>query len=58
MVSPPEEGRIKQARDADNNFIISDYTLRTVMKPQLKKMSVQCRLMCGCECYISTKIMN
>ena len=28
MVSPSEEGGLKEARDADNNITISDYTMK------------------------------
>ena len=50
MVSTPEEGGIKDARDADNNTIISDSTLCTTMPPQLKNISARYKVMCGYEC--------
>ena len=37
MVSPPEEGGMKEARDEDNNIIISDLILHHIIPPQLKK---------------------
>ena len=49
-MSPPEEGEIKEARDTDNYIIIT--------KPQLKKISSWYNVMCGCECCVSTRIMN
>ena len=55
MVSTPKEGVLKEARDADNNIIIIDNTLCTVLQNQLKKMSARYKVMCGCECYISAK---
>ena len=55
MVSPPEKAGLKEARDVDNNIIISDSTLRSILPPQLKKISAQYGLMCGCECCICTK---
>ena len=58
MVIPPEEGGLKQAIDADNNIIISDSTLRSILPPQLKKMYAQYKFMCGCECYISAKSIH
>ena len=58
MVSPPEEGGLKEAIDADNNIIISDSTLRKILPPQLNNMAYQYKGMCGCECYISAKIMH
>ena len=38
VVSPPEEGGHKEARDADNNITISDSTLQSILPTQLKKM--------------------
>ena len=58
MVSPPEEGGIKEARDAENNIIISDSTLCNIMSPQLKKMSERYKVMYGCDCCISAKITH
>ena len=40
LVSDPNDGGIKDARDEDNNIIISDSTLRSLLPPQLKKMTV------------------
>ena len=37
MLSLPEEGGLKESKDADNNIIIIDSTLRKIIKPQLKK---------------------
>ena len=39
MVSPPEEVGLKEARDEDNNIIISDSTLSNILPPQLKNMT-------------------
>ena len=47
MSIPPEEGGIKEERDSDNNIIISDSTLRSVITPQLKKISARYKVMCG-----------
>ena len=33
--SDPEDGGIKEAIDAENNIIISDSTLRSLLSPQL-----------------------
>ena len=49
MVSHPEEGGIKEARDLENNIIISDSTLHSIIPPQLKKISAQYKVMCGCD---------
>ena len=41
MVSPPEEGRTKEARYAEDKIIISDSTLRNILPLQLKNMNFQ-----------------
>ena len=56
MASPPEEGGIKEKRDAANNITIINYTLRSTLPTQIKKMSAQYKLICGFECCISVKI--
>ena len=58
MVSPLDEGRLREARDSDNNIIISDSTLRTILSPQLKNLSSWYKVMCGCECCMSAKGMH
>ena len=58
MVSPPEEGSIKEAIDTDNNIIVYGSTLQSILPPQLKKMSAHYKVMCGCEWYISAKSIN
>ena len=58
MVIPPEEGKIRKARDVDNNTIISDSTLRNILPPQLKKMTSQYKVMCACECCILANILH
>ena len=37
LVSDTDDGKLKEARDEDNNIIISDSTLRSLLPPQLKK---------------------
>ena len=37
LVSDPNDGGIKYARDEDSKIIISDSTLRSLLPPQLKK---------------------
>ena len=52
MVSPTEEGGIKEARYSGNNIIISDSTLHKILPPQLNSMNYRYKVMCGCEYYI------
>ena len=58
MVIPPEEGELKEAIDTDNNFIISDSILCRILPPPKKKMTYRYKVMCGCDCFISSKIMH
>ena len=58
MVSPPEEGGTQEARDADNNIIISDLTLCNILPPQLKNMTSRYKVMCGCEYCVSSKSIH
>ena len=58
LVNYPNDGGIKDAREEDGNIIISEYTLRSLLPPQLKQMSVRYKIMCGCECCISAKSIH
>ena len=58
MVSSPEEGGIKEERYADNNIIIGDSTIRSILPPHLKKMSARYKVMCGCECCVFSRIIH
>ena len=58
MVSLPEEGGLKESRDAKYNIIIFDLTLHNILLPQLKNMISQYKVMCGCEFCISAKIVH
>ena len=57
LVSATQYGGLKEARDEDDNISISDSTLRSLLLPQLKKMSSRYKVMCDCECCISFKSM-
>ena len=58
MMSPPEEGGLKEAIDLDNNISISESTLRSILTPQLKNMSLWYKDVCECECCIYSKSMH
>ena len=58
LVSDPNDGGIKDARDEDGKIIISDSTLRSLLPPQLKQKSARYKIMCGCECCISAKSIH
>ena len=55
LVSDPNDGGLKYARDKDGKIIISDSTLRSLLQPQLKQMSARYRIICGCEYCIYAK---
>ena len=48
MASLLKEGKLKEAREEENNIIINDSTLGNIMPQQLKKISARYRVMCGC----------
>ena len=58
LVSDPNDGGLKDARDEDGKIIISDSTLRSLLPPQLKQMSTRYKIMCRCECCIYAKIIH
>ena len=58
LVSDPNDGGIKDARDEDDNIIMSDSKLSSLLPPQLKQMSAQYKVMCGCECCNSAKSIH
>ena len=55
LVSDREDGGLKEARDVENNIIISDFTLCSLFPTQLRKFSSRYKVMCGFECCIYTK---
>ena len=58
LVSYPNDSGIKYARGEDDNNIISDSTLRSLLPPELKQISELYKVMCGCECCFSAKIIH
>ena len=58
LVSDHNYGGLKDAKDEDGKIIISDSTLSLLLPPQLKQMSARYKIMCGCECCISAKIIH
>ena len=58
MSSKHEEVLLKQTRDSEDDIIISDSILRNTIPPQLKNMTAQYKVMCGCECCIYSKRMH
>ena len=58
LVSDPNDDGPIDARDEDGKIIISYYTLRSLLPPQLKQMSAHYNIMCGCECCIYAKSIH
>ena len=48
LVSDPNDGGLKDARDEDGKIFISDSTLRSLLPPQFKKMSARYKIMYSC----------
>ena len=53
LISNPNHGGLKYARDEDDKIIINDSNLCSLLPHQLKQMSARYNIMCGCECCIS-----
>ena len=58
LFSDPSAGGIKDARDEDHFSRSHTTTLRSLLPPQVKQMSAQYKVVCGCECCISAKIIH
>ena len=58
LVIDPNDCVLKYSRDEDDNIIISDSTLCSMLPPQLKQMSERYKVMCGCDCCISAKSIH
>ena len=58
LVIDTNDGSIKDSRDEDDNIIISDSTLRSLLPPQLKQISARYKVRCGCKCCIYAKIIH
>ena len=58
LVSDPNDGGLKDARDENGKIIISDSTLCLLLSPQSKQMYARYKVMCGCECCIYAKSIH
>ena len=58
LVSYTNDGGLKYSRDEDDNIIISDSTLRSLLPTQSKQISEQYKVMYGCKCCISSKSIH
>ena len=58
LVNDTKYGGLKEARDEDDHILISDSPLRSLLPTQLKNISSRYKVVCGCECCISSKSMH
>ena len=58
MMIPPKDSGLQEARYVKNKIINIDCTLQSILPPQLNNVSAQYKVMCGCECCISAKIIH
>ena len=58
LVSYTNSGGRKDTRDEDDNIIINDSTLCSLLPPQLKQISARYSVVCGCEYCISDKSIH
>ena len=55
LVSNTDNGGLKEARYEDDNIIISDSTLSSLLPPQLRKILSRYKVVCNLECCIFAK---
>ena len=56
LLAPTDQGGLAQSRDEENKILCSDTTLRRIIRrdlPELRRMSLRHKQMCGCEICIS-----
>ena len=58
LVSATIYDGLKEARDEDDNIIIIDSTLCSLLPPSFKKMSSRYKVTCSCECCIYAKSIH
>ena len=58
LFSDPNDSGIKDTRNEDDNIIISNYTLCSLLPSQLKQISARYKVICDCECCISAKSIH
>ena len=58
LANDPNDSGIKNARNEEDNTIIRESTLRSLLTPQLKQTPAQYKVMCGSECCIYDKSIH
>ena len=58
LVSSLNYGGLKDARDGDDNIVISDSTLLSLLPQKLKQNLARYKVMCGYECCIPDKSIH
>ena len=58
LIGPPPKGLPCVYDSKTKKLLVSESTLRAMLPPQLRRMSVSQKEICGCECCISTKLLH
>ena len=58
LIKPAQDGGLAEARDDNGRVIISDFNLCKLIPPNVKPMSKQRRILCGCEICVSADILQ
>ena len=58
MIKPQEHGGLNEVRDDNGKVIVSEYSLRKILPKNIKPMSKQKRLLCGCESCITADLLQ
>jgi hypothetical protein len=58
LIEPVQDGGLAEAHDDNGRVIISDFNLCQLIPPNVKPMSKQRRILCGCEICVSADILQ
>ena len=58
MIKPQEEGGLKEVIDDNGKVIVSESSLRKILPRNIKPMSKQKRVLCGCEACITADLLQ
>ena len=58
ILKSPQEGGFEMAKDSEGKVIIGQSMLQKLMPPYIKPMSMQRRVVCGCETCVSADTLQ
>jgi hypothetical protein len=58
LIKPEVKGCLDCARNDDGNVFISQYMLKKLLPPQVRYMSCQKKMLCGCEDCIRADVFH